>query len=96
VMITVWTASTTAGAVVGAVLPDLERFGLGFAFTAAFIAMARGLWRGRPQMFPWVVAAAATIAVVSLGLPKAYAIVAGTVSGLVMSFILRRASGVVT
>ena len=96
VMITVWTVSTTAGAVVGAVLPDLERFGLGFAFTAAFIAMARGLWRGRPQMFPWIVAAAATIVAISLGLPKAYAIVAGTVSGLVMSFILRRASGVVT
>lgn len=95
VMITVWTASTTAGAVVGAVLPDLERFGLGFAFTAAFIAMARGLWRGRPQMFPWMVAAAATVAVVSLGLPKAYAIVAGTVSGLVMSLIMRRAGKVI-
>jgi len=95
VMITVWTVSTTAGAVVGAVLPDLERFGLGFAFTAAFIAMARGLWRGRPQMLPWMVAAAATIVAISLGLPKAYAIVAGTVSGLVMSLILRRASGVV-
>ena len=95
VMITVWTASTTAGAVIGAVLPDLERFGLGFAFTAAFIAMARGLWRGRPQILPWMVAAAVTIVVISLGLPKAYAIVAGTVSGLVMSLILRRASGVV-
>lgn len=95
VMITVWTASTTAGAVVGAVLPDLERFGLGFAFTAAFIAMARGLWRGRSQMFPWMVAATATIAVVSLGLPKAYAIVAGTVFGLAMSLIMRRAGGVI-
>lgn len=95
VMIAVWTVSTTVGAVIGAVLPDLERFGLGFAFTAAFIAMARGLWRGRPQMLPWVVAATVTIAVVSLGLPKAYAIVAGTVAGLAMSLILHRASGVV-
>lgn len=46
-------------------------------------------------MLPWVVAATVTIAVVSLGLPKAYAIVAGTVAGLVMSLILHRASGVV-
>lgn len=91
VMISVWTASTTAGAVVGAVLPDLERFGLGFAFTAAFIAMARGLWRGRPQMLPWIVAATATVVVVSLGLPKAYAIVAGTICGLVVLVALRRA-----
>jgi predicted branched-subunit amino acid permease len=90
VMISVWTASTTAGAVVGAVLPDLERFGLGFAFTAAFIAMARGLWRGQSQMLPWIVAAVATVAVVSLGLPKAYAIVAGTVCGLVVLAARRR------
>ncbi|WP_299652059.1 AzlC family ABC transporter permease [uncultured Tateyamaria sp.] len=90
VMITVWTASTIAGAAIGAVLPNLERFGLSFAFTAAFIAMARGLWRGRPQMFPWLVASTATIAAVSLGVPKAYAIVAGTACGLAMSFFLRR------
>lgn len=85
VMISVWTASTTAGALVGAVLPDLERFGLGFAFTAAFIAMARGLWRGRSQMPPWIVAAALTLCSVSLGLPQAYAIVVGTLCGLVFS-----------
>lgn len=83
VMISVWTASTTAGALVGAVLPDLERFGLGFAFTAAFIAMARGLWRGQSQILPWIVAAALTIFSVSLGIPQAYAIVLGTLSGLV-------------
>ncbi len=90
VMISVWTASTTAGAIMGTVLPDLERFGLGFAFTAAFIAMARGLWRGRPQVLPWVMAAAATIAAVSLGLPRAYGIVAGAACGLIASALLRR------
>lgn len=90
VMISVWTASTTAGALVGAVLPDLERFGLGFAFTAAFIAMARGLWRGQPQMLPWIVAAALTISSVSLGLPQAYAIVVGTLCGLVFLASRRR------
>ncbi|WP_299965171.1 AzlC family ABC transporter permease [uncultured Roseobacter sp.] len=93
VMITVWTLSTTAGAIIGATLPDLERFGLGFAFTAAFIAMARGLWRGKPQLLPWLVAGAATLVAVSLGLPKAYAIVAGTLSGLAICVILRRAGG---
>ncbi len=94
VMISTWTTSTTAGAVVGAVLPNLERFGLGFAFTAAFIAMSRGLWRGQSQVFPWAVAAAATIAVVALGLPKAYAIVAGAICGLVVLFVFRRAKEV--
>lgn len=89
VMITVWTTSTTAGAIVGAVLPDLERFGLGFAFTAAFIAMARGLWRGKQQMAPWLVAAVVTIVVGSFGTPKAYAIVVGTLFGLGAAAIKR-------
>lgn len=95
VMIMVWTTSTTAGAITGAVLPNLERFGLGFAFTAAFIAMARGLWRGKEQMVPWLVAASVTIIVVSLGTPKAYAIVVGTIFGLGGSAI-QKTSGVTT
>lgn len=90
VMIFVWTASTTAGALVGAVLPDLERFGLGFAFTAAFIAMARGLWRGHPQVLPWALAAGATVAAVSLGMPKAYGIIVGALIGLAVCAFLRR------
>lgn len=85
VMITVWTASTTLGAIAGATLPNLEQFGLGFAFTAAFIAMSRGLWRGAPNLLPWAMSFAITISAVTLGAPKAYAIVAGAVCGLVIS-----------
>lgn len=89
VMITIWTSSTTLGAVVGSALPNLEQFGLGFAFTAAFIAMARGLWRGPSNLGPWFVSIAVTIGIVFLGMPKAYAIVAGAVCGLVASCIFR-------
>lgn len=89
VMITVWTVSTTLGAVAGATLPNLEQFGLGFAFTAAFIAMARGLWRGAPNLIPWIMSFAITISVVIVGAPKAYAIVAGAICGLVISYIIR-------
>ncbi|WP_228461856.1 AzlC family ABC transporter permease [Paracoccus liaowanqingii] len=95
VMISVWTASTAAGAMLGAVLPDLERFGLGFAFTAAFIAMARGLWRGHSQFLPWAVAAGVTVTVVSLGLPKAYGIIAGALMGLAACALLRRRKAVI-
>lgn len=89
VMITVWTVSTTLGAIAGSTLPNLEHFGLGFAFIAAFIAMARGLWRGYPNLIPWVVSFAITIGAVSVGAPKAYAIVAGTVSGLTILHLVR-------
>lgn len=89
IMITVWTSSTALGAMVGSALPSLEQFGLGFAFTAAFIAMARGLWRGPANIGPWFVSFAVTIGIVLLGVPKAYAIVAGTVCGLAMVYIAR-------
>lgn len=92
VMISVWTVSTSLGAGVGTALPNLEQFGLGFAFTAAFIAMARGLWRGPAQRMPWIASFAVTIAVVTLGAPKAYAIVAGTAGGLALSYIARSTS----
>ena len=82
VMITVWTLSTTVGAIVGASLPDLEKFGLGFAFTAAFIAMARSMWTGRKCLPSWLLAFLGTGALVILGVPKAYAIVGGTLVGL--------------
>ncbi|MDW3182104.1 AzlC family ABC transporter permease [Roseobacter sp.] len=88
VMITVWTVSTTLGAVTGSALPNLEQFGLGFAFTAAFIAMARGLWRGYANLIPWTVSFAVTIGAVSLDAPKAYAIVVGAVCGLVISHLI--------
>ncbi len=93
VLISVWTASTAGGALVGAALPNLEQFGLGFAFTAAFIAMARGLWRGYPNFIPWSFAFGATSAVIWLGLPKAYAIVAGAFCGLAISKFLHHRNG---
>ncbi|MDH0908519.1 AzlC family ABC transporter permease [Rhizobium pusense] len=92
--ISMWTASTTLGALLGAVLPDLGRFGLGFAFTAAFIAMARSLWRGFAQALPWAAAAGATIAVTYLGMPRAYAIVTGAFLGLAVVYIKRRMKAV--
>ncbi len=90
VMISVWTASTALGAVLGASLPDLEAFGLGFAFTAAFIAMARGLWRGQENILPWLVSFAVTGLLVMTGLPKAYAIVGGTLCGLTLATVVRQ------
>lgn len=90
VNISAWTASTALGAGLGSVLPNLERFGLGFAFTAAFIAIARGLWRRRAQVLPWGVAAGSTLIVVSLGMSQAYAIIVGALCGLAVSFGVRR------
>jgi len=89
VMISVWTGSTSLGALVGSALPDLERFGLGFAFTAAFIAMARGMWRGPQNALPWCGSFLVTGILVLSGVPKAYAIVGGALCGITLSMLLR-------
>lgn len=49
VMISVWTCSTALGALVGESLPNLEQFGLGFAFTAAFMLWREAFGAGRER-----------------------------------------------
>ena len=93
VMITVWTLSTSAGALAGTATGDLERLGRGFAFTAAFIAMARGMWRGARALPSWGAAFAAAALAVSSGVAPAYGIVLGTLSGLAVSALARRLEG---
>ena len=52
--------------------------------------MARGLWRSHAQLLPWVTSFAVTGAVVLLEAPKAYAIVAGALAGLIASYLIRQ------
>jgi predicted branched-subunit amino acid permease len=52
-----WVATTAIGAAAGGAVGDPERFGLDFVLTAIFVVIAVGLWRGRADFAPWVVAA---------------------------------------
>jgi 4-azaleucine resistance transporter AzlC len=52
-----WTGSTLTGQTLGSVIEEPEQLGLDFAFTAVFIALLAGLWKGRSSILPWVVAA---------------------------------------
>lgn len=88
VMIATWITSTALGALVGSAIENFEQFGLGFAFTAAFIAMARGLYRSNHNILPWIVSFFGTISLVSVDIAPAYAIVLGSFAGLV-TIILR-------
>ncbi|QIE45425.1 branched-chain amino acid ABC transporter permease [Pseudohalocynthiibacter aestuariivivens] len=81
-MISVWTLSTMLGAVTGSTIPNLEGYGLGFAFTAAFIAMARAMWSGREAVLPWAVTFITTLALVQMSIGAAYAILFGAIAGV--------------
>lgn len=89
-MITVWVVSTTTGALVGQAIPDLERYGLGFAFTAAFIAMARAMFVGRRNVVAWTVTFGVTVVLTRLGFGGATAILGGSLIGVAISVRLQR------
>jgi 4-azaleucine resistance transporter AzlC len=54
-LICVWVIATVFGVSFAKVLPESLVIGMDFAFTAAFIAILRNLWRGTGDLLPWVV-----------------------------------------
>jgi len=58
-----WTGATLAGGTLGGALRDPARWGLDFAFTAVFVALVVGLWRGKGDALPWAVAALVAVVV---------------------------------
>lgn len=83
VAFTAWNGSTIAGQLLGGVVQDPAKYGLDFAFTAVFIALLLGLWRGKGDLLPWGVAALVAI-VVSQALPGKWYILAGGFAGSLM------------
>lgn len=57
-----WVASTTLGHLVGAAIRDPARYGFDFAFTAIFLVILSGLWRGKGTLWPWLASAAVAVA----------------------------------
>jgi len=82
VLYAAWVGSTLAGHAAGALVPDPARYGLDFAFTAAFLALLAGLWRGRGDAVIWLVAAAVAVAGQQLLPGKWYILLGGLAGGL--------------
>jgi len=78
-----WVSSTLLGAAAGALLPVSVQVALGFAFTAVFVALLTGMWRGKADLLPWLVAAVVAVAAAHW-LPGKWYIVLGGLAGSVM------------
>lgn len=74
-----WMGSTLCGRVLGAFIDDPTKYGLDFAFTATFLALLLGMWRGRGDLIPWIVGALAAILTSQLIEGNWYIIVGGLV-----------------
>ncbi len=62
VLYVAWVGSTVVGRTLGDVVHDPARFGLDFVFTAVFLSLLVGLWKGKADLLPWVVAAIVAVA----------------------------------
>jgi 4-azaleucine resistance transporter AzlC len=56
-----WLTTNLTGYMLGGSIGDPSRWGLDFAFTATFLALLLGMWRGKSDLVPWVVAGGAAI-----------------------------------
>lgn len=81
-----WITFTTIGAVLGPVLGNVERLGLDMAFTAVFLVLLKGMWKGGKFCRPWFVSlvVAGGTHLVSSG---AWYVAAGAVSGLITAAV---------
>jgi len=56
-----WSSGTLVGLLGGGFIARPEVYALDFAFTAVFTALAVGLWQGKKDVLPWVVAGGAAL-----------------------------------
>jgi 4-azaleucine resistance transporter AzlC len=86
----VWCAATMFGVVFARAIPDPKVLGMDFAFTAAFIAIARSVWKGRSDLVPWLTAVfvvAVSISVVRI--EPSWALTLGGIAGAGMAAAIR-------
>jgi len=75
-----WLSATILGRTLGGVLHDPSLWGLDFAFTAVFLALLVGLWKGKEDFLPWGVAVVVSLAA-SHWLPGKWYIILGGLAG---------------
>ncbi len=81
-----WVGSTIIGVLFASAIPEPRALGIDFAFTAAFILIARTLWQGRRDLAPWGTSVAVVgIALWSDWLDPSWALILGGVSGAVIA-----------
>jgi 4-azaleucine resistance transporter AzlC len=86
-MVTTWTVSSVIGALAGAWLKDPAAYGFDFAFSALFIGILAGFWRG-PRTGAVLAASAVVAATAKLTIPGAWYIVLGGLAGVLVAVLL--------
>ncbi len=91
-MLVAWVLGTAGGFVLGNLVPDPAAWSLDFAATAIFVALIAGIWRGRGDAIPWLVAAAVAVATHTLVAGPWY-VPLGAIAGILAGQIMEQVSG---
>jgi branched chain amino acid efflux pump len=83
-----WGAATALGELVSGLVSNPAQWGLDFAFTAVFLALLVGLWRGKADLLPWIVAAGVAVAA-QHWLPGKWYILLGGLAGSLIGALRR-------
>lgn len=85
-----WLATTIIGHTLGSAIDNPARYGLDFAFTATFLALLLGMWRGKADLVPWTAGALAAILAARAIEGSWYILVGGIVGSLAGALAERR------
>ena len=89
-MLLVWLMATMAGVMFATAIPDPRALGTDFAYTAAFIAIARSLWTCHRDFIPWVTSFVVVALLILPGfVDGSWAMIAGGVSGATLAGLRR-------
>jgi 4-azaleucine resistance transporter AzlC len=82
-----WMSTNLIGYGLGSAIDDPTAWGLDFAFTATFLALLLGMWKGRGDILPWLVAAIAAISTARSVEGSWHILVGGIAGSLVGAFM---------
>lgn len=83
-LVCAWSSGTLAGNLLGSFIDQPEKYALDFAFTAVFAALTLSLWRGKGDVFPWIVSMVLAV-VCEKVLPGKWYIVIGGIGGAIVA-----------
>ncbi len=81
-----WSFGSVAGLLGGGLISAPEKYALDFAFPAVFTALAVGLWRGKSDIFPWLVSGGLALLSYHL-LPGKWYIIIGGLGGALAAML---------
>jgi predicted branched-subunit amino acid permease len=91
-LLVTWVTGTAGGFLLGNLAPDPAAWSLDFAPTAIFVALIAGIWRGKSDAIPWLVAALVAVATYKL-LAGPWYVPLGAIAGVLAAQIMELVSG---